>query len=53
MDLAVIVLDQIVTSIASLLLTAEVLITDLPEKKGAAGGMPGGMPGGMGGEGMY
>ena len=40
-------------SIASLLLTTEVLVTDIPEKKAAGGGMPGGMPGGMGGEGMY
>src|SRR5437660_4411497 len=43
---------QNAASIASLLLTTEVLITDIPEKKGG-GGMPGGMPGGMGGEGMY
>ena len=43
---------QNAASIAGLLLTTEVLITDIPEKK-AAGGMPGGMPGGMGGEGMY
>ncbi len=43
---------QNAASIASLLLTTEVLITDIPEKK-SAGGMPGGMPGGMGGEGMY
>ena len=36
-----------------LMLTTEVMITDLPEEKGA-GGMPGGMPGGMGGMGgMY
>ncbi|MFZ0544376.1 MAG: chaperonin GroEL [Candidatus Promineifilaceae bacterium] len=35
-------------SIASMILTTEALITDLPEKEGA-GGMPGGMPpGGMG-----
>jgi len=44
---------QNAASIAGLLLTTEVLITDIPEKKGAAAGMPGGMPGGMGGEGMY
>ena len=44
---------QNAASIAGLLLTTEVLITDLPEKKAAGGGMPGGMPGGMGGEGMY
>ena len=37
--------------VASLMLTTEVMITDMPEKKGAGGGMPGGM-GGMGG-GMY
>ncbi len=43
---------QNAASIASLLLTTEVLVTDLPEKKGAAP-MGGGMPGGMGGEGMY
>jgi len=43
---------QNAASIAGLLLTTESLITDIPEKKGAAG-MPGGMPGGMGGEGMY
>ncbi len=35
-------------SIASMILTTEALITDLPEEKGA-GGMPGGMPGGMDG----
>ena len=36
-------------SIASMILTTEALITDLPEKKEAmGGGMPGGMPGGMG-----
>ena len=43
---------QNAASIASLLLTTEVLVTDLPEKKGAPA-MAGGMPGGMGGEGMY
>jgi chaperonin GroEL len=32
-------------SIAGLLLTTEALIVDLPEKKGAGGGMPAGMPG--------
>jgi chaperonin GroEL len=42
---------QNAASIAGLLLTTEVLITDIPEKKGAAG--PGGMPGGMGGGEMY
>ncbi len=37
------------SSVASLMLTTEVMITDLPEEK--SGGMPGGMPGGMGGMG--
>ena len=37
-------------SIASMLLTTEVVIVDKPEKKDAGMGMPGGMPGGM--EGM-
>lgn len=36
------------TSIASMILTTECLITDIPEKNPPAGGMPGGM-GGMGG----
>jgi chaperonin GroEL len=37
-------------SIASMILTTDVLITNLPEKdNGQHGGMPGGMPGGMGG----
>lgn len=38
-------------SIASMLITTEAVVTDLPEKKEAGGGMPGGMPGmgGMGG----
>ncbi len=40
---------QNAASVASLMLTTEVMITDLPEEKG--GGMPGGMPGGMGGMG--
>jgi chaperonin GroEL len=40
---------QNASSVASLMLTTEVMITDMPEEKG--GGMPGGMPGGMGG--MY
>src|SRR5512139_1020518 len=40
---------QNASSVASLMLTTEVMITDLPEEKG--GGMPGGMPGGMGGMG--
>jgi chaperonin GroEL len=47
---------QNAASIASMLLTTEAVITDLPEKKGSccstgngmAGGMPGGMGGGMG-----
>jgi chaperonin GroEL len=43
---------QNAASIGGLLLTTEVLITDIPEKKGASG-MPGGMPGGMGGGDMY
>jgi len=42
---------QNAASVASLMLTTEVMITDMPEEKGAGGGMPGGM-GGMGG-GMY
>jgi len=44
---------QNASSVASLMLTTEVMITDMPEEKG--GGMPGGMPGGMGGGmgGMY
>lgn len=36
-------------SVASMVLTTEVLITDEPEKESPAGGMGGGMPGGMGG----
>ena len=41
---------QNAASIASLLLTTEALITDVPEKDKGHGGMPGGMPGGgMGG----
>jgi chaperonin GroEL len=37
-------------SIASMILTTEALITDMPEKESAGGGMPDGMPpGGMGG----
>ncbi len=42
---------QNAASAASLFLTTEAAITDLPEKKDAAAGMPGGMPG-MGGMGM-
>ena len=38
-------------SVASLLLTTEAVITDIPEEEGAAGAAPGGMPGGMGGMG--
>ncbi len=43
------------SSIASLLLTTEAIISDKPSKEGDEGGMPGGMPpGGMGGMGgMY
>ena len=41
---------QNAASVASLMLTTEVMITDMPEEKGA-GGMGGGMPGGMGGMG--
>jgi chaperonin GroEL len=38
---------QNAASVASLLLTSEVLVTDIPEKKSAMpAGMPGGMPGG-------
>jgi len=42
---------QNASSVASLMLTTEALITDKPEKEGAGPGvgMPGGMPGGMGG----
>ncbi len=40
---------QNAASVAAMLCTTEVLITDKPEKEGA--GMPGGMPGGMGGMG--
>jgi chaperonin GroEL len=38
---------QNAASIAGLLLTTEVLITDIPEKKGSMPAMGGGMPGGM------
>jgi len=41
---------QNASSIASLLLTTEALVTEIPEKEGAG---PGGMPGGMPGAGMY
>ena len=40
-----------VTAIASLLLTTEALISEIPEEKKEAAGGPGGGPGGMGG--MY
>jgi chaperonin GroEL len=44
---------QDASSVASLIITTEVIITDDPEEKSdsAAGGMPGGMGGGMGGMG--
>ncbi len=38
---------QNATSIAAMILTTEALITDIPDEKGAAGGMPGGGMGGM------
>ncbi len=41
---------QNASSIASLLLTTEAIVTEIPEKEGSA---PGGMPGGMPGGGMY
>ncbi|HAK59172.1 MAG TPA: chaperonin GroEL [Nitrospiraceae bacterium] len=46
---------QNAASVAALMLTTEVMITDLPEEKAEGGGMPGGgMPPGMGGMGgMY
>ena len=46
---------QNASSVASLMLTTSVMVTDAPEEKGAEmPGMPGGMPGGMGGMGgMY
>src|SRR5262245_39161997 len=40
---------QNAASVASLLLTTEAMIAELPKKKKAAGGMPGGGMGGMGG----
>ena len=43
---------QNAASIASLLLTTEAVICEIPEAKGEGGG-GGGMPGGMGGGGMY
>ena len=42
---------QNAVSVASMILTTEVAVTDLPEKKEGPGGMPG-MPGGMGMPGM-
>ena len=44
---------QNAASVASLLLTTEAMVADMPEPKGdgGGGGMPGGMPGGMGGMG--
>jgi chaperonin GroEL len=43
---------QNAASIASLMITTETIVTDIPEEEKAPGGMPGGMPpGGMGG--MY
>ena len=42
---------QNAASVASMVLTTESVVTDIPEKEGAPAGMPGGMPGGMGG--MY
>jgi len=42
---------QNAASVASLLLTTEAMVADVPEEKGDGGGMPGGMPGGMGGMG--
>lgn len=41
---------QNAASVASLMLTTEAMIAEVPEE-GAGGGMPGGMPGGMGGMG--
>ena len=38
---------QNAASAAAMLLTSEVVVTDVPEKKEAMPGMPGGMPGGM------
>ena len=47
---------QNAASIASLLITTEALVAEIPEKEAPGGGMPGGMggmPGGMGGMGGY
>jgi chaperonin GroEL len=41
---------QNAASVSALLLTTDVLVTDIPEKKNAAPAMPGGMGGGMGGD---
>ena len=40
---------QNAASVAAMVLTTEVLISDIPEEKEKTPGMPGGMPGGMGG----
>jgi chaperonin GroEL len=40
---------QNAASVASLMLTTEAMVAEVPEE--GAGGMPGGMPGGMGGMG--
>ena len=39
------------SSVASLLLTTEAMVSDEPEEASPMGGMPGGMPGGMDGMG--
>ncbi len=44
---------QNASSIASLLITTEAIITEIPEEEKASGGMPGGMPPGGGMGGMY
>jgi chaperonin GroEL len=43
---------QNAASVGAMILTTEVLVTDLPEKEDKAAGGGGGMPGGMGGMGM-
>ena len=40
---------QNASSVASMVLTTEALVTDIPEKDNPAAAVPGGMPGGMGG----
>jgi chaperonin GroEL len=40
---------QNAASVASLLLTTEAMIAEIPDENGGGGGAPGGMPGGMGG----